>query len=150
MSKNIYIVTSGEYSGYEIEKVFSKEEDAKIYASVHDDCRVEEYPLDDAVIKARNYTMYYCCTATIKKLPLDSVLSLSDIKYSEKFFFNEDSPKSNITKASPLAKHYDVFGRLIVAYGQAYSKYSKEQAYIRLIQEFQSYTQSLLERGEYE
>lgn len=150
MSKNIYIVTSGEYSDYEIEKVFSKEEDAKIYASVHGGCRVEEYPLDDVVIKARNYTKYYCCTATIKKLPLDSVLSLSDIKYSEKFFFNEDSPKSNITKATPLAKYYDVFGRLIVAYGQAYSKYSKEQAYIRLIQEFQSYTQSLLERGEYE
>lgn len=42
----IYIVTSGEYSGYGIDAVFTDEEHAWKYASLDDDRRIEEYDAD--------------------------------------------------------------------------------------------------------
>ena len=52
MSKTIYVVTSGEYSDYGIEAMFSKEKDAatlvRYYNATHryDDARIEEWALD--------------------------------------------------------------------------------------------------------
>lgn len=42
----IYIVTSGEYSGYGIEAVFTDKKQAELYCAVHKYCRVEEYDAD--------------------------------------------------------------------------------------------------------
>ena len=45
--KRVYIVTSGEYSDYRIEKVFSFRSKAHIYSLLDSDRRVEEYDVDD-------------------------------------------------------------------------------------------------------
>ncbi len=45
--KRVYVVTSGEYSDYRIEKVFSSHEKARLYSLIDQDRRVEEYDVDD-------------------------------------------------------------------------------------------------------
>lgn len=50
--KKIYIVTSGEYSDYEIDAVFTTREKAVDYVEQHGtDCNIEEYNLDEEVEK---------------------------------------------------------------------------------------------------
>lgn len=50
----IYIVTSGEYSDYHIDAVFSKLEQAELYCATHEDDldypRVEEYAVDEVTL----------------------------------------------------------------------------------------------------
>ena len=47
LGNNIYIITSGDYSDYSIEAVFSTREKAEEYLQYHDDeYRIEEYELD--------------------------------------------------------------------------------------------------------
>lgn len=54
--KRVYVVTSGEYSDYRIEKIFSKGTDAHLYSLLDDDRRVEEYVVDDTEISTdRSY-----------------------------------------------------------------------------------------------
>lgn len=43
----VYVVTSGEYSDYRIEKVFSSRNKAHMYSLLDPDRRVEEYDVDD-------------------------------------------------------------------------------------------------------
>lgn len=45
--KRVYIVTSGDYSDYRIEKVFSSRSKAHVYSLLDPDRRVEEYDVDD-------------------------------------------------------------------------------------------------------
>lgn len=45
--KKVYVVTSGEYSDYRIEKVFSSMSKAHMYSLLDPDRRVEEYDVDD-------------------------------------------------------------------------------------------------------
>lgn len=45
--KRVYVVTSGEYSDYRIEKVFSTRSKAHMYSLLDPDRRVEEYDVDD-------------------------------------------------------------------------------------------------------
>ena len=45
--KRVYVVTSGEYSDYRIEKVFSSKRKAHMYSLLDPDRRVEEYDVDD-------------------------------------------------------------------------------------------------------
>ena len=45
--KRVYVVTSGEYSDYRIEKVFSSHEKARLYSLLDSDRRVETYDVDD-------------------------------------------------------------------------------------------------------
>lgn len=50
--EKVYIVTSGEYSDYHIDAVFSTIEKAKEYVDAYgSDYRIEEYPVDDAEVK---------------------------------------------------------------------------------------------------
>lgn len=59
--KEIYIVTSGSYSDYCIEKVFTKKEDAEEYCRImnqsggwqYEEARVETHSVDDVEIKTR-------------------------------------------------------------------------------------------------
>lgn len=52
MDKKIYIVTSGEYSDYSIDAVFSTKEKAEEYIQQHGtDYAIEEYDLDEEVEK---------------------------------------------------------------------------------------------------
>ncbi len=52
MEKKIYIVTSGEYSDYHIEAVFSTKEKANDYIQQNGtDYNIEEYDLDEEVVK---------------------------------------------------------------------------------------------------
>lgn len=52
MEKKIYIVTSGEYSDYRIEAVFSTEEKANEYVQQNgNDFCIEEHNLDEEVVK---------------------------------------------------------------------------------------------------
>ena len=45
--KRVYVVTSGEYSDYQIEKIFSDRVKAHMYSLLNPDRRVEEYDVDD-------------------------------------------------------------------------------------------------------
>ena len=45
--KRVYVVTSGEYSDYQIEKIFSDRVKAHMYSLLDPDRRVEEYDVDD-------------------------------------------------------------------------------------------------------
>lgn len=45
--KRVYVVTSGEYSDYRIEKVFSSHEKARLYSLLDPDRRVEAYDMND-------------------------------------------------------------------------------------------------------
>lgn len=47
---NVYVVTSGDYSAYQIDAVFTSEEAAWKYASLDDDRRIEEYETDTITI----------------------------------------------------------------------------------------------------
>lgn len=52
MEKKIYIVTSGEYSDYGIDAVFTTKENAVEYVEQHGtDYNIEEYNLDEEVVK---------------------------------------------------------------------------------------------------
>lgn len=52
MEKKIYIVTSGEYSDYGIDAVFTTKEKAVYYVEQHGtDYNIEEYNLDEEVVK---------------------------------------------------------------------------------------------------
>ena len=52
MEKKIYIVTSGEYSDYTIERVFSTKEKANEFIQQHGtDYRIEEYVVDEEKVK---------------------------------------------------------------------------------------------------
>ena len=51
--KKIYIVTSGEYSGYQIEAVFDDKDIADKYAAQTPDSRVEIYTLNSEVIREK-------------------------------------------------------------------------------------------------
>ena len=52
MEKKIYIVTSGEYSDYRIDAVFSKKEKAEEYVQNNgSDYRIEDYKLDEPIVK---------------------------------------------------------------------------------------------------
>lgn len=54
--KQVYVVTSGEYSDYRIEKVFSSRVKAHMYSLLDPDRRVEEYDMDDMDFSvARDY-----------------------------------------------------------------------------------------------
>ena len=54
--KQVYVVTSGEYSDYRIEKVFSSKVKAHMYSLLDPDRRVEEYDVDDMDFSvARDY-----------------------------------------------------------------------------------------------
>lgn len=53
-SDKVYIVTSGDYSDYHIDAVFSTIEKAKEYVDAHgSDYRVEEYPVDDTPVEKK-------------------------------------------------------------------------------------------------
>lgn len=50
--EKVYIVTSGDYSDYTINAIFSTRDKAEEYVDTHgSDYRVEEYPVDDAEVK---------------------------------------------------------------------------------------------------
>ena len=52
MEKKIYIVTSGDYSDYRIERVFSTKEKANEFVQQHGtDYRIEEYVVDEEIKK---------------------------------------------------------------------------------------------------
>lgn len=54
--KQVYVVTSGDYSDYRIEKVFSSRDTAYMYSLLDPDRRVEEYDVDDMDLNvARDY-----------------------------------------------------------------------------------------------
>lgn len=54
--KQVYVVTSGEYSDYRIEKIFSSRVKAHMYSLLDPDRRVEEYDVDDMDFSvARDY-----------------------------------------------------------------------------------------------
>lgn len=51
----IYIVTSGEYSDYGIDAVFTDKKQAELYCAVHKYCRVETYTADQEKIEGEVY-----------------------------------------------------------------------------------------------
>lgn len=52
MENKVYIVTSGEYSDYHVRAVFSTKKKANEYIQQYGtDCRIEEYDLDEEVVK---------------------------------------------------------------------------------------------------
>ena len=62
MEKKIYIVTSGEYSDYHIEAVFTTKEKAVDYVEQHGtDYNIEEYDLDEEVEKKTQlWSIVFC------------------------------------------------------------------------------------------
>ena len=52
---NIYIVTSGEYSDYGIDAVFTDKKQAELYCAVHKYCRVETHKADQEKIEGEVY-----------------------------------------------------------------------------------------------
>lgn len=66
MNEKVYIVTSGEYSDYSIEQVFSTKEKALEYLDTQDDAyRLEEYLLDEPI--RRNERVFYIQFSLPKK-----------------------------------------------------------------------------------
>lgn len=51
----IYVVTSGEYSGYGIDEVFTDKKQAELYCAVHKGCRVEKYITDQKRLEGEVY-----------------------------------------------------------------------------------------------
>ena len=51
--KGIYVVTSGEYSDYRIEKIFSDPSKAHLYSLLDSDRRVEHYVMDDTDVSTK-------------------------------------------------------------------------------------------------
>lgn len=51
---DVYIVTSGSYSDYGIDRVFKSREKAELYCECHEGCEIEEWDFDDDSI----YTVY--------------------------------------------------------------------------------------------
>lgn len=96
--KKVYVVTSGEYSDYCIEKVFSSRSKAHMYSLLDPDRRVEEYDVDDVEInvvseyllvsydyKYNNINELTLCGEQVKPMisegwwkPFEFTLSLSD------------------------------------------------------------------------
>ena len=55
MGKTIYVVTSGEYSSYGIDEVFTDSNQAELYCAVHTDCEIEEYEADRVHLEGQIY-----------------------------------------------------------------------------------------------
>lgn len=51
----VYIITSGEYSGYMIEEVFTDRETAELYCAIHEDCQIEEFNTDTVKLEGKVY-----------------------------------------------------------------------------------------------
>ena len=51
--KGVYVVTSGEYSDYRIEKIFSDPRKAHLYSLLDEDRRVEQYVMDDTDVTTK-------------------------------------------------------------------------------------------------
>ena len=57
----VYVVTSGKYSGYDIEAEFTDKEQAELYATAHR-CEIEEYGADEIKVNSKNlYNNYTIC-----------------------------------------------------------------------------------------
>lgn len=70
--KTVWIVTSGSYSDYRIEKVFSTEELAEAWcADMRDGYQIEEWDIDDIKPEPKNQAQSHDC----KYLSLDSSIS---------------------------------------------------------------------------
>ena len=63
--EKVYIVTSGSYSDYSIEKVFKSEEKAKIYSSTISDSRIEEYVFADDLVQGTLDDIFYVYSLTL-------------------------------------------------------------------------------------
>ena len=57
----VYVITSGEYSSYHIDAVFTDEDTAYKYASLDADRSVEEYETDTATVDGELKMYYQCC-----------------------------------------------------------------------------------------
>ena len=78
-SDKVYIVTSGDYSDYTIEAVFSTIEKAKEYVDAHgSDYCIEKYPVDDAEVK-KNESIWLVSV----KWKTGEVISANSQNYSE-------------------------------------------------------------------
>lgn len=51
----IYVVTSGEYSGYGIDAIYTDRKQAELYCAVHEWCRIEEYEADQQRLEGEVY-----------------------------------------------------------------------------------------------
>jgi hypothetical protein len=51
----IYVVTSGEYSDYGIDEVFTDKKQAELYCVVHKGCRIEKYKADPKRLEGEVY-----------------------------------------------------------------------------------------------
>lgn len=83
MEKKIYIVTSGEYSDYGIERVFSTKEKANEFVQQHGtDYRIEEYVVDEEIKKEHKL---WLIAFDIKNNKLRSAVSHATNDFNIKF-----------------------------------------------------------------
>ena len=81
--KRVYVVTSGEYSNYQIEKIFSDRVKAHMYSLLNPDRRVEEYCMDDVELKTNkryllvsyDYRYNHAHEFTLRSTPLKPRIS---------------------------------------------------------------------------
>lgn len=83
----VYIVTSGEYSGYGIEAVFTNEEQAELYCAIHPYCEIDEWEADKIKISPVDvYAVYEIrFDDKLKEIDAKSHLSIKSEKKVEIF-----------------------------------------------------------------
>lgn len=84
--KIVYIVTSGTYSDYGIEKVFLDKKKADLYCSCHNDCEIEEWEISDNMIitpmNELRVTVYIRIPTFPNKKYNIQAIELNNIRYS--------------------------------------------------------------------
>lgn len=121
---DVYVVTSGCYSSYEINQVFKSREKAELYCDCHEGCFIEEWNFnDDNIYTTANYLK------VVASIYIDS--NRCDIQYAFGKFSIEDEPYKQHREdvMSYIGKEFAKFGRHveIVVYRELPDNYSNMQ-----------------------
>lgn len=104
----IYVVTSGEYSGYGIDAVFTDKKQAELYCAAHKYCRVEEYKSDQVHLEGE---VYY------------GILARDYYEYSLRCeFFYSDKPINPSVRAVPKTQFIAAHDEYIIPVNKSYDE----------------------------
>ena len=102
----VYIVTSGEYSDYGIDAVFTKKETADMYANLKSDRRVETYEADSVSVMYKAKDNPYSVTYDIIEDRITSMYPTVD-EYAGEDFMNDTTLKDFYLCVYPSKRVYE-------------------------------------------
>lgn len=122
----VYVVTEGEYSDYEVDKIFSTKEKAEKYQAAHSTTNVyiEEYEIDDCVTECE---VYYGLDVTLCRNEYHSCEPIRDTKPIQEKLYSDKYAKPYQSFITPVTNYYERGSKVAEKIAQdAWAKYRYE------------------------